>query len=58
MIILEKWKRPNWLKATLEDVERHSAAKGNFRERKRPKIYSGYAAYLTKLIEVEPTTFE
>lgn len=47
-------KRPNWLKATLEDVEGHEAAKGSFRESKRPKRYSGYAAYMTKLIEVEP----
>jgi hypothetical protein len=51
MIIPETRKRPNWLKATLEDVEGHGAAKGTFRESKRPKRYSGYATYMTKLIE-------
>ena len=58
MIIPDTRRRPNWLKATLEDVEGHGATKGTFRERKRPKRYSGYAAYITKLIDAEPTTFE
>ena len=39
-----KW--PNWLKATLEDAEGHGATKGTFRERKIPKRYSGYVAYI------------
>jgi len=49
-------KRPNWLKATLEDLEGHETAKSSFRESKKPKRYSGYAAYMTKSIEVEPPT--
>lgn len=32
--------------------------KETFRERKKPKIYLGYVTYITKLIEVEPTTYE
>lgn len=58
MIIPETRKNPNWLKATLEDVEGHGATKGTFRERKGPNRYLGYASYMTKLIEVKPTTFE
>jgi len=58
MITPEIRKRPNWLKPILEDVEGHAAATGTFRECKRPKIYSRYATYMTKLIEVELTTFE
>lgn len=33
-------------------------AKGTFRERKKPKRYSGYATDITKLIEAKPTTYE
>ena len=58
MVIPSTRKRPNWLKATLEDAEGHGVAKGTFRERKRLKRYSGYAAYMTRLIEAEPSTFE
>ena len=32
--------------------------KGTFRESKRRKKYSSYAAYMTKLIEAEPSTFK
>lgn len=58
MVIPSTRKTPNWLKATLEDVEGHGAVKGTFRERKRPKRYSGYVAYMIKLIEAKPSTFE
>jgi len=57
-ISLVSKKRPNWLKPTLEDVEGHGTTKGTFGERKRPKKYSGYATYITKLIEAKLTTFE
>ena len=36
VVILSIRKKPNWLKATLEDVERRGAAKGTFKESKRP----------------------
>ena len=58
MVYPESIKRPNWLISTLLDVEGHGAAKGSLRERKKPKRYYGYAAYITKLIEAEPSTFE
>eukprot|EP00253_Pinus_taeda_P022805 PITA_22805 len=58
VVIPETRKRPNWLKSTLLDAEGHGAAQGSFRESKRPKKYSGYVAYMTKLIEAEPSTFE
>lgn len=51
-------KRPNWLKSTLLDVEGHGATKVTFRESKKPKRYSLYATYMTKLIEAEPSIFE
>jgi len=40
VIIPKTRKRPNWLKATLEDAKGHGATKGTFRERKRSKRYS------------------
>ena len=46
------------MKATLEDAKGHEAAKGSFKKSKRPKRYFGYAAYMTKLIEAEPSTFK
>ena len=58
MVILETRKRPNWLKSTLLDTEDHEVAKGSFRESKKAKIYSGYAVYISKLLEAEPSTFE
>lgn len=58
IIIPEMKKMPTWLKATLEDAEGHGVEKITFRESKRPKIYSRYVAYMTKLIEAEPNTFE
>lgn len=58
MIILNTRKRPSWLKYALEDVEGHGAMKGTFRERKIRKRYSWYAAYMKKLIEARPYTFE
>ena len=58
MVIPTTRKRPNWLKATLEDVEEHEDAKGTFKESKKPKKYSSYVAYITKLIKAEPSTFK
>ena len=55
--IPEKRKIPNWLTSTLQEVEGHQA-RGKFRESKKPKRYSGYAACMSKLIENEPSTFE
>eukprot|EP00253_Pinus_taeda_P035669 PITA_35669 len=51
-------KRPNWLKATLEYVEGYESMKGPSRECKKSKKYSRYAAYMTKLVEAEPSKFK
>jgi len=32
-------RRPSWLRETLEDVERHIAPRGTFRESKKPNRY-------------------
>jgi transposase InsO family protein len=51
-------KRPTWLEATLQDAERLKVPEGTFRKSKKTKRYSSYAAYMTKLLDEEPTTFE
>ena len=48
----------NWLKSTVKYDEGHEVAKGSSRESKKLKRYSGYVSYMTKLIEVEPSTFK
>jgi len=58
VMIPDRRKRPNWLKDTLENAKGHEVVKGTFREGKRTKRYSGYVAYMTKLIEAKPNTFE
>jgi hypothetical protein len=57
-IIPKTKKRPAWLEATLQDTERLKVPEGTFRKSKRPKIFSSYATYMTKLLDEEPTTFE
>jgi hypothetical protein len=57
-IVPKTKKRPAWLESTLQDAERLKVPKGTFRKSKRPKIFSSYAAYMTKLLDGEPTTFE
>jgi hypothetical protein len=51
-------KIPAWLEATLQDAKRLKVPEGTFKKIKRPKIFSSYAAYMTKLLDEEPTTFE
>jgi hypothetical protein len=51
--VLPKTKKiPTWLE------ERLKVPEGKFRKSKRPKRFSSYAAYMTKLLDEEPTTFE
>jgi hypothetical protein len=57
-IVPKTKKRPAWLEATLQDVERVKVPEGTFRKSKRPKRFSSYATYMTKLLDEEPTTFE
>jgi hypothetical protein len=56
--IPENKKQPYWLEATLQDAERIKVPEGTSRKTKRPKRFSSYAAYMTKLLDEEPTTFE
>jgi hypothetical protein len=51
-------KQPAWLEATLQDAERIKVPEGTSRKTKRPKRFSSYAAYMTKLLDEELTTFE
>jgi hypothetical protein len=57
-IIPKSKKRPARLKATLQDAERIKVPEGTSRKSKRPKRFLSYAAYMTKLLDEEPTTFE
>jgi hypothetical protein len=57
-IIPKTKKRPAWLEATLQDAERIKVPEGTSRKSKRPKRFSSYATYMTKLLDEEPTTFE
>jgi hypothetical protein len=57
-IIPKNKKRPAWLEATLQDAKRIKVPEGTSRKSKRPKRFSSYAAYLTKFLDEEPTTFE
>jgi hypothetical protein len=47
-----------WLESTLQDAERIKVPEGTSRKTKRPKRFSSYATYMTKLLDEEPTTFE
>eukprot|EP00253_Pinus_taeda_P005063 PITA_05063 len=51
-------KRPAWLRSTLQEAKGHAIPRSTFKESKRPKRDSGYAALITNLIEFEPSTFE
>ena len=57
-IIPKTKKRPSYLEATLQDVKIIKVPEGTSRKSKRPKRFSSYAAYMTKLLDEEPTTFE
>jgi hypothetical protein len=57
-IIPKNKKRPACLEATLQDAERIKVPEGTSRKSKRLKRFSSYAAYMTKLLDEEPTTFE
>eukprot|EP00253_Pinus_taeda_P029049 PITA_29049 len=57
VIVPKICKKPSWLRKNLQEAEGHTT-KGTFRESKRLKRYYGYVAYITKLIEVEPSSYE
>jgi hypothetical protein len=49
-------RKPAWCREFLKEVEKHSAPKGTFRERKKPDKYSGLVANLNTVIDSEPST--
>jgi hypothetical protein len=51
-------KRPAWLESTLQEAEKHKAPSGTFRQSKKPKRFSSYAALMTSIVNAEPSTFE
>jgi hypothetical protein len=57
-IILKNKKQPAWLEATLQDAKRIKVPEGTSRKSKRPKRFSSYVAYMTKILDEEPTTFK
>ena len=51
-------RRPSWLRDTLEDVERHIAPRGTFRESKKLNRYQGYLVAMSTIVQSEPGMFE
>ena len=51
-------RRPSWLRDTLEDVERHIAPRGTFRESKKSNRYQGYLAAMSTIVQSKPGSFE
>ena len=51
-------RNPAWFKRTMQEAENVTTPKGTFKESKRPHRYSGYVAFISKIIDSEPTTFE
>ena len=49
---------PTCFKRTMQEAKKVTAPKGIFRESKRPHSYSGYVAFISKIIDFEPTIFE
>jgi chromatin remodeling complex protein RSC6 len=58
LIVPKTRKRPTWLESTLQEAEKHKAPSGTFRQSKKPKRFSSYAALMTSLVNAEPSTFE
>ena len=50
-------KRPSWLTDTLEDVERHMAPRGTFRESKKLSRYQGYLVAMSTIVQSELGSF-
>jgi hypothetical protein len=51
-------KRPTWSCQTLQEVEGYANPRGTFQVRKRPQIYSFYAATMSHIIHFEPSCYE
>lgn len=51
-------RNPAWFKITMQNAEKVTAPKGTFRGSKRPHRYTGYVAFISKIVDSKPTTFE
>jgi hypothetical protein len=51
-------RKPAWLQNSTEEEERSKIPRRSGRESKRPDRFSSYTALMSKLIDVEPATFE
>ena len=48
---------PTWDQEIIQDVEKHGATNGSFKEWKIPWPYSSYVALLCDIINVEPSSY-
>jgi hypothetical protein len=51
-------RKPGWLKEIVQEVERITSPNGTFRERKRPHRFGGYVALMSRISDVEHSSFE
>jgi hypothetical protein len=51
-------RKPTWAREIIQDVDKYGAPKGTMRQRKKPKPFSRYMAWMCDLVEKEPTCFE
>jgi hypothetical protein len=51
-------RKPGWINEIVQEVERITAPKGIFRERKRPHRFGGYVALMRSISDAEPSSFE
>jgi hypothetical protein len=53
-----KKRRPAWAHEIIQDAEKYGDPDRTFRESKKPKPYSSYLAWLSAIIDAEPTCYE
>ena len=51
-------RRTTWLHETLQEVEKHVAPLGTFRESKGPQKFFGYISQMSHIINTEPSSYE
>jgi hypothetical protein len=58
VIIPKIRKRPAWLETTLQEAKKHKASTCTFRQMKKPKRVTSYAALMTILVNEKSSSFE
>lgn len=51
-------KRPICLHDTLKDAEGHSTPRGTIKDKKQPQRFSSYMAFMSHIIDSEPSNYE